>query len=213
MKNTTKGLFAGAAGLALVLGGATFALWSDTALLPDRNTIAAGNLDVAVSGQSWYDVSPDRSDNPHPINLGTFNMVPRDEIQRDYKVRVALKGDNMVAQLRLVSDGQPLKGRLKDALDVSYEVIDANGTTLITDASGDVFVTLGAEDNENKAATTISVDGSMEGEADFTVRVKVTFKDVSEQRFADVHAHLADAQLELKQVRHGEAGFDSSQPN
>lgn len=208
MKKTTKGVLAGAAGLGLVLGGATFALWTDSAPMDTRDSIAAGNLDVAVWADSWYDVSPDRTDKPHKINIHEFKIIPQDEIQRDYKVKVALEGDNMVAQLRLTNDGKPLRGDLAEGLQVSYDLLDADGNLISTDIDDDVFVALGAADNSNIATTTIPVDGHLGRGADFTVRVTVKFQDVDEQDLVRTHARLANADLELKQVRHGEAGFN-----
>ncbi len=59
MNKKTKGVAAGIAGAALLLGaGGTFALWSDAEQLTG-GTITAGTLDVEASELAWYDVSPD----------------------------------------------------------------------------------------------------------------------------------------------------------
>src|SRR5699024_3014913 len=51
MKKKTTGIIAGAAGAALLMSGGTFALWSDSAEVPETS-ITAGNLavDVVASG-------------------------------------------------------------------------------------------------------------------------------------------------------------------
>jgi len=62
MNKKTKGIVAGAAGAALLLGaGGTFALWSDAEHVPG-GTITAGTLDIKATETQWYDVSPDRQD-------------------------------------------------------------------------------------------------------------------------------------------------------
>lgn len=47
MKKKTTGIIAGAAGAALLMGGSTFALWSDSVDVPD-STITSGNLAVEI---------------------------------------------------------------------------------------------------------------------------------------------------------------------
>src|SRR5690606_21317435 len=80
MKKTTQGFLAGAAGLGLLLGGSTFALWSDSANL-DQQSISSGNLEVKVNSTNWRDMSPDRTDNlwgkGHEIkDLKKFKIIP-----------------------------------------------------------------------------------------------------------------------------------------
>ena len=54
MNNKTKGLVAGLAGAAVLAGGSTFALWSDSDSV-DGGAITAGNLDVAAIGTpAWF---------------------------------------------------------------------------------------------------------------------------------------------------------------
>ena len=60
MNKLLKGSIAGAAGIALLLGGAgTFALWNDTAAA-SGGTVQSGNLSVVLNGSpAWKDISPD----------------------------------------------------------------------------------------------------------------------------------------------------------
>lgn len=112
MNNKTKGIAAGAAGVALLLGGTTFALWSDSEEIPG-GVITSGNLDVAACSADWFDISADRTalaghddttpitgiTTAHAIDIATWRMVPEDEIEGNLGIQVALEGDNLVAQL------------------------------------------------------------------------------------------------------------------
>ncbi|MBE9926717.1 hypothetical protein G8C93_12555 [Cellulosimicrobium cellulans] len=62
MNTKTKGIVAGVAGGALLLGaGGTFALWHDDAGVAGGE-IRSGFLDVEAQEARWFDVSPDRPD-------------------------------------------------------------------------------------------------------------------------------------------------------
>lgn len=121
MNKKTTGILAGAAGAALLLGGGTFALWSDSSSV-SPNTIVTGNLDIEAacapvlaevpeiraaaaecSTAEWFDTSGDRNDSPHPIVIGaaegSWRAVPGDEATGYYYFAGALEGDNLVATL------------------------------------------------------------------------------------------------------------------
>ncbi|MFE5341431.1 SipW-dependent-type signal peptide-containing protein [Isoptericola sp. NPDC056578] len=62
MNTRTKGIVAGVAGAALLLGaGGTFALWHDQGQVAG-GVIRAGHLKVQAEETQWFDVSPDRGD-------------------------------------------------------------------------------------------------------------------------------------------------------
>ncbi|UJP39806.1 alternate-type signal peptide domain-containing protein [Cellulomonas palmilytica] len=136
MKNKTKGVIAGLAGLALLSGGTTFALWSDSDSIPG-GTITNGELGVSATSVGWFDVSPDRTDvtvaatpvtelDGHTVDLQTWRMVPGDVAEGTYGLDVTLVGDNLVANLDVTSSGGTTP--LPEGLVVSYQVFDANGT-------------------------------------------------------------------------------------
>lgn len=208
MRNATKGFLAGAAGVGLLLGGSTFALWSDNDTV-DGAKITAGNLAVKVDRAHWRDISDDRTDNSHRIHLRNFKIIPGDEIQGEYKVNVGLTGDNMVAELSLAQKGKTAGGALADGLDITYEVLDKDGNVLVTSGNEGARIALASRDNTNRAATAIVVGPEARGRsADFTVRVTVEFdEDTENQDLVKAHAWLKDADLELEQVRTGEYGF------
>lgn len=200
MNKKTTGIIAGAAGAALLLAGSTFALWSDSGKAPG-GVITSGNLDVEVVGTQWSDVSSDRSDSPHAIDLASFKAVPGDTIQGEYAVDAGLEGDNLVANLAL-KNGGALTGALQDGLvDVTYTVLDADRKTVATGSSTGVDVTLASADN-SAPGTLAQLPAAVDGTADFSVVVSVTFdRSTSDRDLVQAQADLAGATIQLSQVR------------
>lgn len=165
MNNKTKGLIAGTAGIALLLGGSTFALWSADADLAGGK-IVNGNLDVAlVDGFEWYDVS--NSASPVAINASNFRMVPGDTLEGTQELEVAFEGDNLAATFNVTGVAAS-----SDHVSVTYTVY-ANGVAVTdaTDIAGGTpaSVTLSSA---QVGKTKVSDD---EDEPNFTVVVDVAF--------------------------------------
>jgi alternate signal-mediated exported protein len=147
-----KAVVAAACGFALLLGGSTFALWSDSFDLEARK-ISTGTFDLTNMSAEYftaYDITPHRGNKPtnvieglptgasayygHEIPSGTgdeklttFGMVPGDKILLRYKMQVTLKGDNLVADLK--SDIEEVFGNSGEptgaelaGMNVGYEV-------------------------------------------------------------------------------------------
>jgi len=96
MNKLLTGAIAGAAGVALLLGGAgTFALWNSSASVTGGN-IVAGNLLVSDPGTAaaW-------TANGTAITLASFKAVPGDVLKFTKTVNVTASGDNLVATLGL----------------------------------------------------------------------------------------------------------------
>jgi alternate signal-mediated exported protein len=96
MNRLLKGAIAGAAGVALLLGGAgTFALWNSTATVAG-GTIVAGELkvtpDATVGAWTHGGVS---------IDMGTYRIVPGDVLVYTKDLAVTATGDNLNATLGL----------------------------------------------------------------------------------------------------------------
>ncbi|TFB47230.1 alternate-type signal peptide domain-containing protein [Cryobacterium tagatosivorans] len=97
MNKLLVGAIAGAAGVALLLGGAgTFALWNDSAAVAG-GTIVAGSLDVTptVAAGSWT---------VNGVAQGTlsgFKAVPGDVLAYTKTMNVTASGDNLLATLTL----------------------------------------------------------------------------------------------------------------
>ena len=201
MNKKLTGIVAGAAGAALLLSGATYALWSDSGSA-DGGTISAGNLDVSVAAGAWSDVSADRTDAGHAIDLATFDIVPGDTIRGSYGFDVGLEGDNMVADLALAGGG--LTGELAEGLSVVYTVVDGSGSVVASSstASG-VTVQLAGDGNTHNAALP-HVSAAVDGTVDFTLQVDVTFDAATaDQDLVNATAALANAGVSLTQVRIG----------
>ena len=204
---TTTGLVAGAAGAALLVGGGTFALWSDSAAV-DGGTITSGNLDVELVGEpQWQDVSADRADNPHVIDLETFRIVPGDTIEGRYGIDAALEGDNMVAVLGLaVGEASGELIAAEDGVSVTYSLVDADGAP-VGDVEGiaagqTVEIRFVSADNSAKDPALPVLPAELTGEAQYTVVVTATFDEgTPEQVRTKAAADLAGLAVSLDQVR------------
>ncbi|MCC2312654.1 alternate-type signal peptide domain-containing protein [Cellulomonas xiejunii] len=210
MKNKTKGIIAGVAGIALLSGGSTFALWSaqDTV---EGGTIVNGDLNVvADESLSWIDASAPRGDANHAIDLDTWRMVPGDVAKGTQTVDVTLVGDNLAARLDLTSVAP---GAL-NGLVLGYEVF-AEGDTTTPVAAGTygapATLRFAANDKSLEATTPTTIVVEEDGTTTLTVVVTATFTDTgSGQARNNVTAStvLGNVGVSLTQVRTG-AGFSS----
>jgi len=69
-----NGIVALAAGAALLIGGGTYSLWSDSATIPG-GSITAGNLALTAGALAAYDVSADRADSVAPVKNASSNSL------------------------------------------------------------------------------------------------------------------------------------------
>lgn len=102
MNKLIKGAVAGAAGIALLLGGAgSFALWNGSATT-GTGTIRSGTLALASNasdaGGTWTN-TPYGSSTPITIDLSTFKAVPGDTLTFTKKLDVTAIGSNLKATL------------------------------------------------------------------------------------------------------------------
>lgn len=208
MQKKTTGVVAGIAGAALLMGGTTFALWSDSDTV-DGAQISSGNLDVAVIGDpgsqwSWEDISADRTDNSHEIDLADFRIIPGDTIQGTVALDVALEGENMVAALD--AELGAASGNLTN-LDIDIAVTDSTGAPVTLNADGTMV--LASEDNGHPHPQTLTTVGStLDSAADVTVTVTVTFPaSTSGQDHVTESIALDGATVTLDQVREHADGY------
>ena len=214
MQKKTAGVVAGVAGAALLMGGTTFALWSDSADV-DGATITAGNLDVAVvpdetsgSSWSWSDISADRTDSPHTIaNLADFRIIPGDTIQGTIALDVALEGENMVANLGFTP------GAVTDAslnnLDIDLDVYsDSDLSAPVALGPGDTIQLASADNGAPGSLST--VPATLDDTGDLYVVVTVTFPaSTADQDLVQTAVSLADSTITLDQVRTDAEGYNS----
>ncbi|MCK6209886.1 alternate-type signal peptide domain-containing protein [Georgenia sp. EYE_87] len=214
MNNKTKGALAGVAGVAILAGGTTFALWSDSDEV-DGGVITAGNLDVKLTDHAWYDVSDDRIDEGHPISLSSFRIIPGDTIRGEFGVDLALEGDNMVAKLSMQRDGETTGNLFGDGthdVKVTYQLFGPDGAVTAETPFGEetTVVFASADNSENvEALPTIPATFDEDG-GEFTIEVTATFdEDTPDQVLTQATGDLAGVGVKLEQSRSttGEGGF------
>ena len=126
MNKLIKGSIAGAAGVALLLGGAgTFAVWNDTASL-DAPAITAGHLqlDTTTAGK-W-------TKNGAPIDAATYRVIPGTTLVYTQTLTVNAEGEGLRA--RLTHSPLTEAGALASFVDSKLEVFPGTATT--ADADG-----------------------------------------------------------------------------
>lgn len=98
MNKLLKGAIAGAAGVALLLGGAgTFAYWNSSTAI-SGGTIVAGNLAVTDPGPAGVWTA---NGSATPIVLANYLVVPGDVLTYTKTMSVTATGNNLVATLAL----------------------------------------------------------------------------------------------------------------
>lgn len=201
MKNKTKGVIAGVAGLALLTGGTTFALWSAEDDI-DGGTITNGELGVvAVDAMVWRDVSDDRSDSPHVIDPTTWRMVPGDVAQGTQYLTVTLVGDNLVANLSVDTTAADLP----DDVTLTYRLLDGTTEVGTGEYGDDLTVRFAASAaSQDVDGDTVVIDAG--GNKTLTVELTLTFDEAAEGSMEDASV-LDTLAVSLEQVRSG-AGFE-----
>lgn len=115
MKKLTRAAIAGSAGIALMAGGATFALWSDSETAGGA-TITSGTLALDPVADGWYDVTNGES----PISdIGAYRIVPGATIEYRGTFTVDATGDNLAATLEATAPVKSGSGELHDAATVT----------------------------------------------------------------------------------------------
>ncbi|WP_461164804.1 alternate-type signal peptide domain-containing protein [Arthrobacter sp. R4-81] len=100
MNKATKGaIAAGAAGILLLGGAGTFALWEDTDSV-DPASISTGVLTMAVGAGSWYDATAGTTGTI--TNIADFDIVPGDTITYTTPVTITAEGDNLDGEFKIL---------------------------------------------------------------------------------------------------------------
>lgn len=174
MNKLLKGSIAGAAGIALLLGGAgSFALWNSTQSV-NVGSVASGTLSIAATGTpAWRDVSAGKT--VSTIDISTFKVAPGDTIELTQVVKIDAIGDNLRATLSY--DKLSLKAAgLKDQalLDELVITLDATGgANVVRNAATQTFaVTPATSTSTVTLKVTINfpsnVTGATNGTVDFS---------------------------------------------
>ncbi len=157
MNKLLKGAIAGAAGVALLLGGAgTFAYWNSSASI-GGGTIVSGNLAVASNAAAGVWKS-----NGNVVNLATHKIVPGDSLTYTKTMDITATGDNLVATLGL--DAASVTPSTTAAADVALAayvtksaVLTASGTGI--SGTGPTYtVTAGAAGVTQTVTVTVTIN-------------------------------------------------------
>lgn len=134
MNKLAKGAIAGAAGVALLLGGAgTFAYWNSSVGVAG-GTVTAGDLKIVDDGTPgvWKD------HNGNTIDIATYKIVPDETITYTDDLTVTAVGNNLTATLALADNAITAKtpGKPVDDQLASYLTKSATMTATGTGISG-----------------------------------------------------------------------------
>ena len=155
MNKLFKGAIAGAAGVALLVGGTgTFALWNSTAQV-DVGTVTSGTLAIEkdTTVATWRNVSSDAPSDPSIAAIADYRIVPGDKLELTQNVTINATGNNLKATLGYTADSisaagianEALKNALVFDLAASGPNVTRIGTTdtfAVTPSSGQTTVTL-----------------------------------------------------------------------
>jgi len=170
MNKLVKGSIAGAAGIALLLGGAgTLATWNSSAAIAAPGSITAGTLDV-VAATGSYDGWKLGSGSTVSTPAG-FKIVPGDTVSYTKTFDVTATGDNLSAVIALgtlaiapVSSSKAADTALAAALTKSAVfTVDNKTTTTISPKSGTQEVVVTVTITFPKSATAGAENSSMTG--------------------------------------------------
>lgn len=192
MNRKTTGLVAGAAGAALLMGGATFALWSDSETVAGGK-LTSGNLDVGAVTQVWEDVS-DGVERGAIADLSEFIIVPGDTIRGTITVPVALHGDHMYADLDVPDVTKLADGALYQGLELKRLKVTVDGEDIAAPSNKIRF-----ESADNAETMGLPKIGES---SEIKVVVEAKFDhDTPRQELTRQVAQLEDFSVNLTQVR------------
>jgi len=177
MNKLVKGSIAGAAGIALLLGGAsTFALWNDS-ITSNAGSVSSGELRIADSttpGGGWTDVSPSgiigsttlptttTGTAPNQVITVTPKIVPGDKWRYTRQIVLTTTGKNLLADLTFdptsITNGLPA-GEFTYTFTATPVVVAPAGTSasLVSNGTNSFRVTPGTA-----STTTVNVTVDIE---------------------------------------------------
>jgi alternate signal-mediated exported protein len=126
MNKLVKGSIAGAAGIALLLGGAgTFALWNSTATV-NAQTITAGSLSLVANHDGVW------KQGTATITPATYKIVPGTTLEFTQTLTVTAVGDGLKANLTHsgLTPAGGLSNLTKETLSVTSSAATIDGNTM-----------------------------------------------------------------------------------
>lgn len=150
MNKLVTGAIAGAAAIALLLGGAgTFALWNSN-VQADASTISSGTLSLTSAGAgTWTDVTNGRD---QTVSAASILMVPGDTYRFTQPLTVTATGTDLKAELTY--DPATLTGDagLLSAVSKTLTVSSSSASITPSDSKANTFVV-----SPSAASSTVSV--------------------------------------------------------
>lgn len=127
INTTPKIVVASALGIALLLGGSTYALWSANAPVQSAATITSGDLQVSsATAQTWTDIS--NASNPVTIpDLSNFLLSPGDTIQLKQDLNVIVVGNNISGTLQAQLPNNTASASLLAQAKFTLAILDKDG--------------------------------------------------------------------------------------
>ncbi|KQO96670.1 alternate-type signal peptide domain-containing protein [Leifsonia sp. Leaf264] len=133
MNKIIKGSIAGAAGIALLLGGAgTFALWNDSRTV-GAGTITAGNLALDNQSGSWTNDVTGAAIG----DVANYKIVPGNRLKYTGSVHLLADGHDLTAELTATESG--IVSTIPDAL-VTFDASSGNSAVVNESGNTNVFV-------------------------------------------------------------------------
>ena len=146
MNKLIKGSIAGAAGIALLLGGAgTLAFWNDSAVLGNVGTVTAGTLDVTAGTGAWT---------TNGVAGKATLIVPGDVLVYTETLTLSATGDNLKYKMSDNVASIVAAGGITGAT-VTPAIVVKNGTTTVTPAAGGIYT---AAQGSNNVTVTVTVN-------------------------------------------------------
>lgn len=181
MNKATKGaIAAGAAGILLLGGAGTFALWEDTDSI-DPAAISTGVLTLGVGSGTWHDATVG---SPVAItNIANFDIVPGDTITYTTTATITAEGDNLDGKFTIEKAAFEVAAEAAAPyLDVSVSSNAANVPGLAVDGTTGVITFAAA------------------GTYNVSVVITVAFRDVTGEVGQNADIDLTALALQLDQA-------------
>ncbi len=157
MNKLVKGAVAGAAGVALLLGGAgTFALWNSSIGVAS-GTVATGTLAFGSStGATWTDNSPGALTTT--FNPSTQKIVPGDVVSLVQNITINATGKNLQAQLAYAPSSVAIPSDLTNKIVPTLTVSKVSGDAVLSGSGtvGSPYVITPSSGGTSIFAVTIS---------------------------------------------------------
>lgn len=131
-RKVTRVATASCLGIALLVGGGTYALWSANAPVNSSATVTTGDLNItSASAQTWSDISKPAAPVAIP-SLANFLLVPGDTLQLKQDLNVVVVGNNISGVLNVTLPNSSASLALLAQAKFTITLLDKNNVQLAT---------------------------------------------------------------------------------